>query len=211
MPYNLLMAFRESTAQSVADRWGGLAADVSPNPHLLLAVVAQESAGDQFAARAEPRINDQSRGLAQVLTGTLAQMQAEGRVPREWGPDDLWNPQINLQVADAVLRRQIAWWSGDLPRAVASYNAGINIRQGDPLTREFPGYSTAVLAYYRWFLDHWRSPGPPAGPLESPPPSEVPGELPGDTDGSPTTAFLGGAGGLALGLLVGVAIWARSR
>ena len=196
------MAFSEPTARAVLDRWGGLAADVSSNPPLLLAFVAQESRGDQFAARDEPGIRDQSRGLAQVLTGTLAQMQAEGRVPREWVPDDLWNPQINLQVAEAVITRQIAWWSGDLERAIASYNAGINIRQGDPRARAVPGYVGAVLAYYQWFLAAWN----PSGPPETPPGSTgPPGDQPppgGDTDGNATLAALGGAGVLVLVLLL---------
>lgn len=210
------MAFRESTAAAVADRWGGLALDVSSNAWLLLAVVAQESGGDQFAARDEPGINDQSRGLAQVLTGTLAQMQlVQGALPvapvnPSWGPDDLWNPRINLEVADAVLRRQIARWSGDLPRAVASYNAGINLRQGDPLTRAVPGYVDTVLAYYAWFLERWAPHGAPQTPGESPGPGSDPLEPSSGTDGSPTAAALGGAGVLVLVLLLAAAVL-RSR
>lgn len=206
--YTPPVAFSESTARDVAGRWGGLAAEASVNPFLLLAVVAQESRGNQFAARDEPSIGDQSRGLAQILTGTLAQMQAEGRVPRQWTSDDLWNPRINLETAEAVITRQIAWWSGDLPRAIASYNAGINLRQGDPLARAIPGYVDAVLAYYDWFQGSWAPPGPPEMPPGYPGPGEdqpPPGE---GTGGIPTVATLGGAGVLVLGLLVA---WAGSR
>lgn len=196
------------TAQYVLETWAPLAQAVSVNPPLLLAIVAKESSGNPQASRQEA--HDESRGLAQVLAGTLAQMQTTaGAAPvppvnPAWTPDDLWDPTINLTVAEAVITRQIAWWSGDLLRAIASYNAGINLRQSDPLQRSIPGYMETVMVYYQWFLSHWQG-APPLGPEPDSSGSPGPTEPAQDT-GDTARVTVASAGALGLGLLLAVAL-----
>lgn len=205
--YASLMPFFEATARAVLARWGALAAEVSDNPMLLLAFVSQESAGDPNASRQEPQIGDESRGLGQILRGTLEQMQAERRVPTEISYEDLWDPRANLVVASAIVTRQVTRYAGDLTKAVSSYNQGINLRPDSERLRPptNPAYVASVLAYYRWFLDHWHA------DLGAPPPTETgpPGEEPG---APPAVAGLNGAGATTVPvILVLVALLAAAR
>lgn len=198
------MPFFEPTARQVLDRWGPAAVGLSVNPMLLLAVVAQESEGNPNASRDEPQIGDESRGLGQVLRGTLEQMQAEGRVPRSVTHDDLWDPHTNLRVTEAVIVRQVGLYAGDLAKSISSYNQGTNLRPDSPRLNPpaNPAYVNAVLAYYRWYLDHW--PGDLGAPRGAPIAPEPPATEPGAPDGgagSPTVATTAG-----IGILVVVAV-----
>lgn len=83
---------------------------------LVLAMIAHESSGDPRAVRREPdgRV---SRGLMQVLEGTA----------RELGLSDtslLHRPDVGIAYGVRYLAAKLARYQGDVPMAVAAYNAG---------------------------------------------------------------------------------------
>jgi soluble lytic murein transglycosylase-like protein len=110
----------ESLLQRVAKAHGVHAA-------LLAAVIEVESG---FNARA--RSPKGAIGLMQVMPGTAAR----------YGSYDLYSPEQNVEVGARYLRDLLSMFNGDVPLAVAAYNAGENavIRHG----RRIPPYAETV-------------------------------------------------------------------
>lgn len=87
------------------------------DPCLLAAVVKVESNFRPDAVRQEPRINDASYGLGQVLLSTARDFE-------DVSAQDLLDPETNLRIASKVLR----WLRQNgvpLPDGVDAYNMGI--------------------------------------------------------------------------------------
>lgn len=107
------------------ERWRPLAARVVPAAaaregaavpvELVLALIAQESGGRADATRTEPdgRV---SRGLMQLLDGTA---HALGYQP--W---QMLSAPYSIEAGTRYLARQLKRYGGNVPRAVAAYNAG---------------------------------------------------------------------------------------
>lgn len=110
----------ESLLQRVAKAHGVHAA-------LLAAVIEVESG---FNARA--RSPKGAIGLMQVMPSTAAR----------YGSYDLYSPEQNVEVGARYLRDLLSMFNGDVPLAVAAYNAGENavIRHG----RRIPPYAETV-------------------------------------------------------------------
>ena len=87
------------------------------DPDLLRALVWQESKGDPLAVRFEPRLNDSSYGLGQVLLQTARELGFAG------GVRDLLDPHTNLDLAARYLRSRFDTF-GDFRLSVAAYNSG---------------------------------------------------------------------------------------
>jgi soluble lytic murein transglycosylase len=84
-------------------------------------LMRQESS---FRARAISSAN--AFGLMQVLPATAAEVATMGK----WKaalvmPEDLFNPDINIRVGSIYLARLVRAFKGNVPLALASYNAGI--------------------------------------------------------------------------------------
>jgi soluble lytic murein transglycosylase-like protein len=105
---------------------------------LLAAVVETES---HFSAR---RVSPRGAvGLMQVLPSTAAAFGKSGR--------DLYDPKVNLEVGTRYLGSLIEHFDGDLPLALAAYNAGpgaVVRHNGVPPYRETRQYVRKVLALY---------------------------------------------------------------
>lgn len=120
------------------------AADFAGIPRwIAFGLVAQESGFNPRAYRAEPRLNDGSRGLTQILYGTAQGLGFSG------APDDLYNVELNLQLGFEYLRqmkeRYISW-----ENALSAYNGGFigyQIRN--------PEYVNGVMAKAQYFADRW--------------------------------------------------------
>lgn len=87
-------------------------------PQLLIkAVIAAESGFKPDAYRAEPQIEDASRGLMQVLRKTAEALGYSG--------DDagLFEPYTNINLGTMLLSRERAR-AGDWPGAISAYNGG---------------------------------------------------------------------------------------
>lgn len=83
-----------------------------------------------------------ARGLMQVMPETAAEM---GVSPRR-----LFDPQANVAAGTRYLAEQVDRFHGELPKALAAYNAGPGaVLSGQPLPRETRLYVPRVLARYR--------------------------------------------------------------
>lgn len=96
----------------------GEAAAAGLPPALVYGVIAQESAFNFRAYRAEPHINDASRGLMQILYGTARDVGYTGQ------PDGLYDPAINVRLGVKFLADRIRAKAGDVWAGVSAYNNG---------------------------------------------------------------------------------------
>jgi soluble lytic murein transglycosylase len=119
---------------------------------LIAAVIFRESGFDVDAVSSSGAV-----GLMQVLPDTgLAIAELTGG--REFRTDDLYDPEINVRYGSFYLRRLLRKYNGDVPLALAAYNAGQSnvdewLRNGQgilfPETREYVDDVVELQARYR--------------------------------------------------------------
>lgn len=105
---------------------------------LVRAVIAAESAFDPQAMSPKG-----AQGLMQLMPATAAEL----------GVGDVWDPNENIRGGSTHLARLVRRY-GDVPLALAAYNAGegaVDRYGGIPPFRETQTYVQRVLAYYRRF------------------------------------------------------------
>jgi hypothetical protein len=149
----------------------GQAANV--DPLLIKAIIAQESGFNPQAQRAEPRLNDASRGLMQILYATARGLGYSG------SPDGLFDPDTNLTYGTAYLSQQLMRYGGDMLSAAAGYNAG-TARKNPDGTFVNQAYVDGVERYYLGYVNAEAQSPPTAGgtvadilrdqPAQPPPP-----------------------------------------
>jgi len=152
------------------------------DPLLVKAIIAKESGFNPAAYRAEPRIQDASRGLMQILYGTAQLVGYTG------APEGLLDPQLSIYYGTAYLASQ---WSRyrlsprQLTDAIAAYNAGTAYYDERIGTYANQEYVAGVLRYYQGYRDQ-EAQAPPSGGLtvsdalrdrETDPPAEPPSAL----------------------------------
>lgn len=119
-------------------------------PELVKAVIGQESAFVPTAKRFEPKLNDASYGLMQVLYRTA---QALGYT----GPaEGLLDPATSIHYGTMFLAQNLNVTNGDIARAVSAYNGGFRreLGYGFPLPNgQFRNqdYVNHVLLNLRYF------------------------------------------------------------
>ncbi len=138
------------------------------HPALIRAVIKAES---NFDPRAVSRAG--AIGLMQLMPQTAVRMDVR----------DLYDPEDNVAGGTKYLRQLLDRFHGNLPLALAAYNAGENIverYQALPPIDETRQYVKKVLRFYRTFLvrdgvitERPVSQFAPAAPTEAPATSEV--------------------------------------
>lgn len=119
---------------------------------LVKAVMAKESSFNPKAYKAEPQIDDASRGLMQVLFRTAKNLGFKGA-----SPDMLFDPGINIEFGTALLADNLKRTGGKVDAAVAAYNAGWSkVRPNDAPrkpdnTYVNQSYVDDVNVYYAYF------------------------------------------------------------
>lgn len=93
---------------------------VGLDPFLVAALIRQESV---WEPRARSRVG--ALGLMQVMPATGRLIARSLRV-RGWNTDQLLEPETNLRFGTYYLSLALQRFGGDLPRALAAYNAGAN-------------------------------------------------------------------------------------
>ena len=97
------------------EKW---AAEYQVDPHLVAAVIENESAFDPERLSPEGAV-----GLMQILPST-AEMSAVSLQMSGFTPDSLWDPAINIQLGTHYLATLLQDFAGDVIAALAAYNAG---------------------------------------------------------------------------------------
>lgn len=129
-------------AQLVWERYGGIihktATKYNIDPNLIFATIMIESGGDAKAIRHEPRINDASYGLGQILYGTARGIGFRG------SPTDLFDPEANIDLIGKYHRRNQDTYDTELTPAqlTIAYNTG------SPYKRPWPGH---LKKFYKWY------------------------------------------------------------
>ncbi|MGH9373368.1 MAG: lytic transglycosylase domain-containing protein [Vicinamibacterales bacterium] len=82
------------------------------------AVIMTESSGRSGAYRAEPRINDASYGLMQLLARTARGLGYQGP------PEGLYDPDTNIRLGTLLLRQLRDRFGDDFSAVYSAYNSG---------------------------------------------------------------------------------------
>lgn len=104
-------------------------------PGMVLAVIEVESGG-----RIRARSHKNALGLMQILPRTGHALAHEAGLPW-WGPETLFDPVINVRLGVRYLEQLVARF-GDVPTALAAYNAGPTrvadlLRDGQPVPTRY--------------------------------------------------------------------------
>lgn len=111
------------------------------------AIMQQESSGRANAYRAEPRINDASYGLMQLLTRTARALGWAGNDPAE-----LYDPDTNIRLGTKLISQLRAQYGDDIHRVYSAYNSG---KPDTYLTNAQVATNVdRVVAYLTQFLEH---------------------------------------------------------
>ena len=132
----------EQKAELVWKRYGHViernAKKYNLDSKLIFVTVMIESGGDTYAIRHEPRIGDASYGLGQILYGTARGLGFEG------SPQDLYDPEVNIELIARYHRRNQDVYGGDLTpeQLTTAYNSG------SPYNSPLPGHLTKFSNWY---------------------------------------------------------------
>lgn len=117
--------------QPQMQQFGQPASDGLP-PGLIDAVIKQESGG-----RANARGKKGEGGLMQIMPATAAQFGVT--------PEQLMDPTINRQVGTRYLKTLISKYNGDIPTALAAYNAGPHNVDMGRVPKSTESYVTRIM------------------------------------------------------------------
>lgn len=128
-------------AQIVWDRYGEIinkaALKYNVDANLVFATIMIESGGDTYAIRHEPRINDASYGLGQILYGTARGIGFAG------APSELFDPEVNIDLIAKYHRRNMDAYDNLSPQQLTiAYNTG------SPYKTPWPGH---VAKFDKWY------------------------------------------------------------
>lgn len=125
----MTVAARYANQDAYTDIIVGAASEYNIPVELIQATIAQESEFNPNAYRAEPQINDASRGLMQLLLGTAKQLGYTGT------PDGLYDPTTNIYLGAKYIAGNVAYAESNgfaIDSAISMFNAGPSLeRPGD--------------------------------------------------------------------------------
>lgn len=88
------------------------------DPQWILSLIRQES-----SFRPDVKSPSNAVGVMQLMPATANELAREFKL-KEYGPDSLMNPDINIKLGSVYLSRLAKSFSGNIPLALAAYNAG---------------------------------------------------------------------------------------
>lgn len=128
-------------ATLVWSRYGHLiraaAAEYDLDPNLIFATIMVESGGDTYAIRHEPRLNDASYGLGQLLYSTARGIGYRGK------PEGLFDPETNIDLIAKYHKRNFDRYTElDPIELTTAYNTG------SPYKHPHPGH---LAKFDKWY------------------------------------------------------------
>lgn len=132
----------DQKAKLVWERYGHIINRVAKkydlDPKLIFATIMIESGGNTYAVRYEPRINDASYGLGQILFGTAIGLEFEGT------PQQLFDPEVNIELIGRYHKRNMTVYGGKLTpqELTTAYNTG------SPYNKALPGHLNKFNKWY---------------------------------------------------------------
>lgn len=128
-------------AQLVWSRYGqyihSSAREHNIDPQLIFATIMIESGGDTFAIRHEPRLNDASYGLGQLLYSTAKAIGFSG------APSELFDPEININLIAKYHKQNLNRNPELSPEQLTiAYNTG------SPYKKPYPGH---LKKFDKWY------------------------------------------------------------
>jgi len=122
------------------------AKEYSIDPKLIRAFITVESSWNPTASRPEPRINDASWGLMQVLLATGRRVSNNPNLTSE----QLVQPTANILIGTKFIRELWDRYKGNLTDVIAAYNAGSAFRsKSDPTKYTNQQYVDKVMRVYK--------------------------------------------------------------
>lgn len=107
------------------------------DPNLIFATIMVESSGNTYAIRHEPRLNDASYGLGQILYGTARGIGYRGN------PEGLFDPATNIDLIARYHKRNFDRYQELNPiELTTAYNTG------SPYKRPHPGH---LARFDKWY------------------------------------------------------------
>ncbi|MFC1562287.1 lytic transglycosylase domain-containing protein, partial [candidate division KSB1 bacterium] len=110
-----------------------VAEDIQLDPDLIRAVIAKESSGNPLAVSQKG-----AKGLMQLMDETAQEM----------GVRDVLDPEDNIRAGAGYLKKMLVKFNGDLPLALAAYNAGpgaVGVYSGMPPYPETQNFVESVM------------------------------------------------------------------
>lgn len=152
-------AFDSLYAVSATRYAAGTGLDVPGLIALAKGTTMQESRFNPAAYRFEPKLNDASRGLMQLLLSTARAIGYSGDVGDDTAhTGGLYDPATNIDLGVKLLAENLRRASGNLTIAVSAYNGGFSEIRPNDAKRDGSGnlinqpYVDAVLNYYNGYL-----------------------------------------------------------
>lgn len=137
------VSMNNSTSNGKVSRFNHIidrvAEDIKIDPDLIRAVIMKESSGNPAAVSSKG-----AKGLMQLMDGTAKDMDVANSL----------DPEQNIRGGAKYLKKLLVQYSGDLPRALAAYNAGpgaVKVYDGIPPYPETQKYVTKVLEFQELF------------------------------------------------------------
>lgn len=128
-------------ATLIWSRYGHLIRDTATkydlDPNLIFATIMIESGGNTYAIRHEPRINDASYGLGQILYGTARGIGYRGK------PEGLFDPEVNIDLIGKYHKSNYDRYKDlDAHELTVAYNTG------SPYKKAWPGH---LKKFDKWY------------------------------------------------------------
>lgn len=108
------------------------------DPNLIFATIMIESGGNTYAIRQEPRINDASYGLGQILYGTARGIGYKGT------PAGLFDPAVNIDLIGKYHKRNYDHYEQEL----SPQDLTVAYNTGSPYKKAWPGH---LKKFDKWY------------------------------------------------------------
>lgn len=123
-----------------------IANEIGVDSNLIKAIIMTESNYNPTATRYEPKLNESSSGLMQLLPSTASSVLGKTVTTQ-----DLFDPYTNILAGAKYIKQQLDKYKGNVPLAVSAYNAGHALvsSSGTIVNSDYVNKVTSNLEYFR--------------------------------------------------------------